>query len=382
MHASSPVPEAAKQRRADVDEKHRKIAELISTLQLDAILLRRQENIAWFASGADASKGMGSEELAAVALFVTPESRSVLATNDESARFFEEEVTYLGFQLKERRWYEGLDGLIVDICRGRKVGTDWPVNGARYVQPELVELRRDLNALEQRRLAALGQDLAHAIEATCRNTEVGDTELEVAGQLAHRMLRRGISPVRLYVAADDRSAEFRLAVPRGGKVTRRVQVAAIGRRFGLCAFACRTVCFGTPDEAFLQRYHAAVMVEASFIYQSSLNKTVEQVFQVARRIYEKTGFPNEWVLSRQGYALGYSPEEFRLTPDSTVLLGPGTAVGWSPSVGDARSGNTVLIGLKSYSLLTRPEGWPTVVVTVAGNLVELPDVLRRPAPQT
>lgn len=378
MQANAAIPEAARLRRQDVDEKHRRLAELIESHKLDAILLRRHENIAWFTSGGDASRGLSSENPAAVALFITSDSRSVLATNDESPRFFEEEIAYLGFQLKERRWYEGLEGLVRDICRGRKVGADWPTNGAVDLVDELLGLRRELNTLEQRRLAALGQDLAHAVEATCRNTEVGDTEFEVAGQLAHRMLRRGISPLRIYVAANDRSAEFRLAVPRGGRVEGRVQVAAVGRRFGLCAFACRTVCFGPIDEAFVQRFQAAVMVEASFIYQSSLNRTVEQVFQVARRIYEKTGFPNEWVLSRQGFALGYSPEEFDLTPDSPVLLGPGMALGWSPSVGDARAGNTVLIGLKSYSLLTRPEQWPTVSVTVAGNVIELPDVLRRP----
>ncbi len=379
MVADTAVPEIARQRRADVDEKHRQVAEFLDAQELDALLLRRQDSIAWFTSGGDASKGVSGEEMGAVALFITPELRSVLATNDESARFFEEEIAYLGFQLKERRWYEGLDGLIQDICRGRRVGTDWPTNGCRLIYSDLLQLRRRLNTLEQRRYAALGADLAHAVEATCRNTEVGDTEFEVAGQLAHRMLRRGIAPVRVYVAADDRSAEFRLAVPRGNRVTERAQVAAVGRRFGLYAFACRTVCFGAVDEGFVQRYQAAAMVEATFVYQSSLNKPVDQIYQVAKRIYEKMGFPNEWVLARQGYALGYGVEEYNLSPDSPVLLMPGMAVGWSPSVGDARTGDTVLVGPKSYSLITKPEHWPTLAVTVAGNLVELPDLLRRAA---
>jgi len=379
MANSASLPDAVRQRREEIDQKHRLLASFLEDQQLDALLLRRVDMIAWFTAGADATAGASSEELASLALFITPEARSVLATNDYAARFFEEEIAQLGFQLKERRWYEGLDRLLTDICRSRKVATDWPTEGLLYRFDELRALRIELNRHEQRRLTALGIDLAHAVEATCRNTMVGDTECEVAGQLAHRMLRHGITPLRILVAADERSAEFRLAVPKGNRVQRRVTVAAVGRRFGLCAYACRTVCFGPPDEAFLQRFHAATMVEAAMIYQSSLNKTVGTVFQVAKRIYEKTGFPNEWVLARQGYGIGYSPDEYPLVPDEPRILGPNMAVAWSPSVGDARSGDTILLGKQSYRIVTPCRDWPVVAVQVAGNLIERPGVYIRPA---
>ncbi len=376
------MPDAVRQRREEVDDKHRLVAEFLTRHQLDAVLLRRHDSIAWFTAGGDATSGQWSTELAPLALFITADSRTVLATNDHAVRFFEEEIGQLGFQLKERRWYEGLQGLLADICRGRNVGSDSPTEGTRELFEQLKLLRVELHEREQRRLIQLGYDLAHALEATCRNTVVGDTECEVAGQLAHRLLRHAITPVQLAVTAEERSGLFRLGPPKGNRVQTRLTVAAIGRRFGLCAYACRTVCFGKPDEGFLSRYRAAAMVDASMIYQSSLNKTVGTVFRVAQRIYEKTGFANEWVLAPQGYGLGYSPNEFPLQPGDERILGPNMAVGWRPSVGDAACGDTVLLGRQSYRVVTPARQWPVLPISVAGNIIERPDVLVRPAAST
>ncbi len=379
MGNAATLPDAVRQRREEVDQKHRLVAEFLSQHQLDAVLLRRLDSIAWFTAGGDAAAGICAAEPAPLALFIAPESRTVLATNDQAVRFFEEEISQLGFQLKERRWYEGLDGLLADICRGRRVAADWPTPGTQERFAELRELRLELAQTEQRRLIQLGFDLAHALEATCRNTVVGDTECEVAGQLTHRLIRHGITPVRVLVTAEERSALFRLAPPKGNRVQHRVTVAAVGRRFGLCAYACRTVCFGQPNDGFLQRYRAAAMVAAAMIFQSSLNKTIGTVFQVAQRIYEKNGFANEWVLARQGMGLGYSPDEFSLRPGEQRILGPNMAVAWSPSVGDAVCGDTVLLGRQSYRVVTPARHWPVLPISVAGNIIERPDVLIQPA---
>ena len=58
-------------------------------------------------------------------------------------------------------------------------------------------------------LRELGQTLTLAVEATCRNFDAGETEADVAGHLAHRLLREGVVPADLRVAGDDRLARFR-----------------------------------------------------------------------------------------------------------------------------------------------------------------------------
>src|SRR5580692_8817284 len=88
-------------RLADIQHKHAAVKQLLAARQLDAILLQRPLNFAWFTSGGDCSRGGSSD--ASAALFVTPEARVVVTSNAESAQLFDRELQGLGFQLKERR---------------------------------------------------------------------------------------------------------------------------------------------------------------------------------------------------------------------------------------------------------------------------------------
>ena len=56
-------------------------------------------------------------------------------------------------------------------------------------------LRRRLTPLERQRLRELGRTLTLAVEATCRNFDRGEREADVAGHLAHRLIREGVVPV-------------------------------------------------------------------------------------------------------------------------------------------------------------------------------------------
>lgn len=94
-------------RLADIQHKHAAVKQLLTVRQLDAILLQRPLNFAWFTSGGDCSRGGSSD--ASAALFITPEARVVVTSNAESAQLFDRELQGLGFQLKERPWHEPRD---------------------------------------------------------------------------------------------------------------------------------------------------------------------------------------------------------------------------------------------------------------------------------
>ena len=114
-------------RLADIQHKHAAVKQLLAVRQLDAILLQRPLNFAWFTSGGDCSRGGSSD--ASAALFITPEARVVVTSNAESAQLFDRELQGLGFQLKERPWHEPRATLMDDLCRGRKVASDARFNG-------------------------------------------------------------------------------------------------------------------------------------------------------------------------------------------------------------------------------------------------------------
>jgi Xaa-Pro aminopeptidase len=375
--AAAPEPAEAAHaspRSQDVAIKQQRVAEFLEDERYDAVLLSRQDSFAWFTSGGDNGAGAGGDT-GNTSLFVTRDQRCVLATNVESARAFEEEVAGLGFQLKECRWDEPPSRLVADICRGRKVASDTGVCGTPSELEKLRRLRINLTDLEQQRFRELGRAVSHAVEATCRNARPGETEHEVAGELAHRLIRHGITPIQMYVTGEERSDQFRLAPHKAQPIRRRLTISVTGRQYGLCASATRTAFFGQADPAFVQRHNVCSMIDATLIFFSRPGEEAAAVLQRGRRIYEKNDVPHEWLLAPQGGVTGYSPCEVLAVPASQFRFRAGMATAWTPSVGPARSGDTVLVHENGFEIITSTQQWPSLSISVKGFEVERPAAL-------
>lgn len=363
-------------RRADIDEKHKKIVGFLNDNGYDAVVLARSDSISWFTSGADIGRDMGGES-GAVLIFINRNSRAVLADNVQSARVFEEELAGLGFQLKERPWHEGPERVVAELSSSRKIATDNGLLGMTNELEKLRALRLSLSRIERRRLRDLGWTLAAAVESTCRNFHPGETEADIAGHLAHRLIREGVVPVNLRIAGDDRLDRYRQPTFKAARIERHAVITATGRRHGLCATATRVVTFGKPEKAFRSAHAIACMVDATYIFFSRPGQTVSEVFRRARRIMEKYGKPHEWTLDYTGYITGYSPREALLLPESEMTLDEHVAVAWSPSIGSTRSGDTAIINDRGYEVVTPAQNWPKVEVLVKGYTVERPGILER-----
>ena len=365
-------------RRADVEVKHNRIREYLDATGQDAVVLGRADSIAWFSAGGDLGQDLGSET-SPVLLFVNRTSRAVVTDNVQSARVFEEELAGLGFQLKERGWFDEPARIIDELSHNKKVATDLgprPSAWARDVDP-LRALRRPHTPLERHRLRELGRTLTLAVEATCRNFESGETEADVAGHLSHRLIREGVVPVDLKIASDDRLVRFRQPGFKSAPIRQRATITATGRRFGLCATVSRSVSFVPVDAEHRMRHALATMVDATCTYFSRPGEPVAEVIRRARRIFEKFDHPHEWTLDYLGFLTGYSPREALLVPDSPLTFGPGTAVCWSPSVGSARSSDTMVIDGRGYECVTAPQNWPKLEIAVKGFMIPRPGVLER-----
>jgi Xaa-Pro aminopeptidase len=367
-------------RRADVDEKHARLIALMDASGLDAVVLTRAEELAWFTSGGELGEDFTSPR-GAVQIYVNHNCRAVVADNVQSPRVFEEELAGLGFQLKEHPWQVGPHALLADLCRNRRVAADggMPELGLADIRPRLTAVRYPLTRLERQRLRELGRTLTLALEATCRNFEPGESEADLAGHLAHRLLREGVHPIDLRVAGDDRATRYRRATFKSAEVRTRATISAVGRRHGLCAAATRTVSLGPVDDEFRAAHALAAMVDATCIYFSRPGESVGGVFRRARRIYEKFERPDEWTLSPQGYAIGYERREWDLLPEDPRTLAHGMALRWSPSVGSARCEDTVVIDQRGYEVVTEAQRWPKLEVAVKGFPIQRPGILERGA---
>ncbi|MDX2036828.1 MAG: M24 family metallopeptidase [Isosphaeraceae bacterium] len=364
------------ERRADVDEKHRRIIEFLDLRGYDGVLLRRSDSVAWFTAGGDLARFLDSE-WAGVAIFVARTCRVVITDNVHSARVFEEELAGLGFQLKERAWHDDPSAFQAQFVQGKRVACDDRGSDLVDESRSLRELRRPLTPLERRHLRELGRTLAFAVESTCRNFMPGETEADLAGHLAHRLLREGVIPVDLRVAGDDRSDRFRRARFKSAAIERRAVISAVGKRHGLCASVTRTVHFGSLDPEGEGRHALASMISATYTYFSRPARPVSEVFQRAKRIYEKFDHPDEWLLDYQGFEIGYTPREQILLPRGTAILQPNTALAWCPSVGSARSEDTIVIDARGFEVITETRNWPKLEVTVKGFSIPRPAILVR-----
>ncbi len=86
----------------------------------DAVVLGRADSISWFTSGGDLGFDLGSE-MGAVLLYINRTSRAVITDNVQSARVFEEELAGLGFQLKERPWYDEPGRVVEELGHNKRV---------------------------------------------------------------------------------------------------------------------------------------------------------------------------------------------------------------------------------------------------------------------
>jgi Xaa-Pro dipeptidase len=362
-------------RRADIELKQALIGNLLKDVGCDGLLVLAEENIAWLTCGGIARGIVDRESLPC--LYLSGEGRWLLCSNVDTQRLFDEEIDGLGFQLKEWPWHLGRAQFLADLCQGRNLACDLALGSAKVVGDLMLKERRTLTDYERACMRALGAIVSHALEATGRSLARGDTEREVAGQLSHRLLHRGATPLVISVLADGRSRLYRQAGFTATPIQNYVVLGVAARKYGLCARASRTVVFGQPDAALRKDHDAACKVSATYVAGSWPDSVPRQILAAGQRIYQIGGAPDEWRLSPQGHLIGRSMMELSLTPRIEELLQNHCAVTWLASVGAAVSCDTFLISEDGPISMTSMENWPPKRIRIQGAEYIRPDLLVR-----
>jgi Xaa-Pro aminopeptidase len=266
----------------------------------------------------------------------------------------------------------------MSITAGRKIAADRPFPGIPMANERLRPLLRELTWYEQNLMCDLGKSVVHAVEATARNFAQGQTEEEVAGQLAHRLLHRRIEPVIISITADDRGAKYRRAGFGPYPITRNCVIQVTGLRDGLYATCSRTICFESPSDEFRTAHDFAVKQAALFRSLTRPNVTIGAIGEAGRTILTGTPFEYEWRLSQSGFGTGrFAAEEFRRAGVEDPLV-PGHAIVWQPHIGAAAVVDTVIVTETEPVAVTPPEEWPVKRLAVRGGpYYDIPDILIR-----
>lgn len=352
-----------------------RIEELLSARGLDALLLQRVSSFAWATCGGASFVNQASTTGAA-SLLISPHGRYLITNNIEAQRLESEEgLAGQGWMLRLAPWNEP-NPAIPELTAGLRLGADGPFPGAMDLTAEMARLRANLLPEEGERFRALGRLCAEAMEATIRAVRPGQTEYEIAARLAAETITRGMqNPVNL-IATDERIYTYRHPLPKEKKLERYAELVLCGRKWGLVCSITRLVHFGPLPDELARKERATAQVDATFHVATRPGATLSQVFGRALDAYAAGGFPDEWQLHHQGGVAGYESREYLGTASSKDTVAVGQAYAWNPSITGVKSEDTLLVGPNQNEVLTAIRGWPALQVTIDGQMVERPAILR------
>ncbi len=369
----------------ELEEKTRRISDMLAAEGLDAVLLNSQHNFAWLTGGG--SNGIDlSRENGAASLLVTADGRRfVLANNIEMPRMLSEEVKSERFEPVVFSWQDEKANADLALMKARErigqsstIATDIALfASARPVENKLAPLRYSLTAAETVRLRTLGRDAGVAVRRAIDIFEPGETEIEIAERMRHELTAGGMTSVVTLVAADERIKRFRHPKPTDSHWKKSLLVVTCAKRSGLIVSLSRVICVGeVPDE--LERItKAAAFVNASLLSATRPGATGAELYETAARAYLATGFADEINKHHQGGAAGYKTREWVAHPASTETVVDAQAFSWNPSITGTKVEETCIVNGDAVEILTRSPDFPEIEVAINGREYVSPGVLRK-----
>jgi Xaa-Pro aminopeptidase len=362
-----------------MDELAEKRARLLAWMAgrgLEAVVLTRIANFAWYTAGLEPVVMLSSER-AEAALVITPDRSWVVCNSVELPRLRDEDqLERLGFEFHVSPWYQRAPQL-EGLTQGKRWAADWPLPGALEVSGEVARLRFQLTAPEIERYREVGAASARALEEAARRVKRGMTEMEVAGMLAAQAMKERVTPTLLLVGADDRILRFRHPIPTARPIDAYAMLVLCGRGGGLVASCTRLVHFGRLGDDLQIRQQACAHVDAAFNSGTRVGAPVAQVFAQGAQAYTDAGFPDEWQKHNQGGAAGYESRDYEATPTCDEIVLAEQAFAWNPSITGVKSEDTMLVHLDGVEFLTVTGDWPSIRIQLADQDWDRPAILIR-----
>ena len=351
---------------AELGAKHQQVLEWLRAENLDGVLLKRSENIAWLTGGAVEVRVLTPNETGVAALLVTAEgARYYLTTANEAPRLHDEEFGALDFQPVIFPWYANdTEETALQFARGQ-VASDTPIPGFAHIN--LYPLRAALQETEIARFCWLGAQTADAVTEVLEQLKPGQTEFSMEGQVAEALLSRGILPSVYLMAVDDRIVKYKHAVARGKKLEKYAMLNLCARKWGLTVSITRFAHFGPLPTDLAEKFHAAAQVNAALLDATRVGATSAELFKAAADAYAREGYGGDEQLHHQGGPTGYWEREWVATPSGSEKVVDRQAFAWNPSIRGGKVEDTVLLHDGQIELLTPTPKLPTLASSANGN---------------
>lgn len=363
--------------KQEIAEKQRRVNDLLERGGYDAMLIATLANFAWFTCGGDAHVNT-AEETGVGALLVRRNRKTLITNNVERPRLLEEELAGQGFEEEISLWVEdALAPAVARIAPGEKLVSDVALPGVTACPEDIARLRWSLTPEEVERYRALGADVGKALGEACLQVRPGMSEHEAAAEVAAHHMRRGVAPIVVLVAADERILKYRHPIPTDNQIERTVMLVVCGRRQGLICSATRLVSFGPLTDELRKKHDAVARVDAAFIAATQIGARIGDVFKAGLDAYAAEGYPDEWQLHHQGGPCGYAARDYRATADIDDVVEPNQAFAWNPSITGTKSEDTIIATPDGPEVISASPGFPTIEAAAGDRSFQRADILVR-----
>ena len=283
----------------ELEAKHQKLVEWLNAHNLEGVLIRRHENIAWLTGGAVEVRVLTPGETGVASLLVTAKGkRYYFTTENEAPRLHDEEFGALDFEPVLFPWYADDTKEAAQRLAGVELGSDTPIPG--LIPVNLYSLRASLSEAEIARYRWLGAETADATVESLHQVEPGLSEYDLEAITAANLLRRGILPSVYLFAVDDRIFKYKHAAARGKRLKNYAMLNLCSRKWGLAISITRFVHFGALPDDLAARFTSAAAVNAALLDATRVGATSAQLFRVAQHAYAAEGFPGRRAIPSPG----------------------------------------------------------------------------------
>ena len=321
--------------------RRERLRELLERRDLDAIVLRRPQNFAWYTGGADTRVDHVSPDGVAD-LVLTRDGECVVTSVIEAPRMRAEQTPDL--DVVEYAWERGPEQVLRIVSGGGRVGADVAIPGTADLSEEIATFRRTLDPDAIETLLEVGRETSAALNEAAATVVAGMNELELAAEIAAACRRRGLNSPVLLAAADDRIATHRHALPFGAAIERRAMLVVSAERKGLYANLTRFVELDGPEPELARRIAATEeILERMRLEATQPGVTLAAAFAACAVFYRDAGFPGEIRLHHQGGLTGYASREVIANPKTDHVIAVGQAFAWNPSITGAKAEETFVL---------------------------------------
>lgn len=340
---------------SELEQKLSRIRLMMAANNYNAVHLTRLDNVSWVLCGADMIVSLVNNPVAEVV--VTSKHVTVVASSIEQPRLEEEELPK-GVELVYTPWYDAeAKEKALDDFLGGKVLSDTPERG--FDTKDFWLLRVPLTIEEIERYRKLSKEASEVFTEGLQLIKPGLTEHQVIGLLDEGLRAKGMQPVVMLAASDDRLERYKHPLPSYKKLEKRFMAVTCVRKHGLITSLTRLVSFGGESNEHKKRYTKLLEVEKIILDYTQHGIIVSEMFRELQAAYAKAGREVAWSEHHQGGPTGYNTRDFIATPTETRMLVDGSAYAWNPSLPGVKVEDTILLLNDKLEILTEDPRWPS-----------------------